>query len=153
MKQACCLILLFVAAALAQAQGAYRWVDEAGKVHYGDRPPPGARNVQPRALAAPATSPELPYATRQAMANFPLTLYVSADCGEACQEAIAFLQQRGIPFAQKRIETEADLAALQALTGGEAVVPVLTVGSRVKKGFERGEWNRVLDAAGYPKAP
>lgn len=138
---------------LVQAQGAYRWVDQDGKVHYGDRPPLGVRDVQQKRLDAPAADKQLPYATRQAMANFPVTLYVSPDCGEGCKEAAGFLKQRGIPFTQKSVEKEADLAALKALTGGEAVVPVLQVGSRVRKGYESGEWGRQLDAAGYPKAP
>ncbi len=28
--------------------GVYRWVDEQGQVHYGDKPPPGAEPVQTR---------------------------------------------------------------------------------------------------------
>lgn len=145
----CCL-----GVSAAAAQGAYRWVDETGKVHFGDRPPPGAREVKPLRPSAPvAVEKPLPYATRQAMANFPVTLYVSPDCGEGCQLAVDFLKRRGVPFTQKSVEKEEELAALKALTGGEAFVPVLTVGPRVKKGFEAGEWERLLDAAGYPKAP
>ncbi|NIR61927.1 MAG: DUF4124 domain-containing protein, partial [Gammaproteobacteria bacterium] len=37
--------------------GVYRWVDDAGNVHYGDRPPPGAEAVEEaEAPAAPAGS-------------------------------------------------------------------------------------------------
>jgi hypothetical protein len=47
-------LILAIASAGAAAQ-AYKWVDEKGKVHYGDRPPstanagvPGTRNAKPR---------------------------------------------------------------------------------------------------------
>ena len=35
---------------------------------------------------------------------------------------------------------------------GAAVVPTLTVGSQVLKGFEEGTFNEALDTAGYPKS-
>ena len=40
----------------------------------------------------------------------------------------------------------ADFDALKALTGGEASVPFLTVGSQVQ-GFEASAWNNLLDLA------
>ncbi|MCX8087296.1 MAG: glutaredoxin family protein [Rhodocyclaceae bacterium] len=154
MRKVFCFLLCWLGASAVAAQGAYRWVDETGKVHYGDRPPSSAREVKSLRHGAPSpVEKPLPYATRQAMANFPVTLYVSPDCGEGCQQAADFLKRRGVPFAQKSVEQEEELAALKALAGGEAFVPVLTVGPRVKKGFEAGEWERLLDAAGYPKAP
>lgn len=41
------LLVLVTAAAPAPGAGVYRWVDAAGRTHYGDRPPPG---VEARAL-------------------------------------------------------------------------------------------------------
>lgn len=40
-----CLLLLLILPALAGAE-IYRWVDEDGDVHYGDRPPKGAERVE-----------------------------------------------------------------------------------------------------------
>lgn len=140
-------------AGLAHAQNAYRWVDRDGKVHYGDRPPPAkAGKAQELKLTAPEAERQFPYATRQAMANFPVTLYVSADCGAACKEAGDYLRKRGIPFSERKVATPEDSAALAKLIGGEAVVPVLQVGPKNRKGFEQGSWDGLLDAAGYPKS-
>jgi len=51
------LAVLFTAAA-AHAQ-VYRWVDEQGKVHYGERPPSGAKaNPVEDKLAAPPGAPQ-----------------------------------------------------------------------------------------------
>ena len=37
------IALMLCLANTAEAQKMYRWVDEQGRVHYGDRPPPGKR--------------------------------------------------------------------------------------------------------------
>lgn len=53
------LILLAVAPALAQV---YRWVDEKGRVHYGEQPPQGVKKTEVQGTspgsAAPAPAPE-----------------------------------------------------------------------------------------------
>jgi len=143
------LALLFAATAYAQT---YRWVDKDGKVHYGDRPPASAAGqVQERRLGAPAADKTLPYGVQQAVANFPVTLYVSRDCGDGCTEGRDYLKSRGIPFSEKSVATSEGIEALKKLAGGEAVVPVLMVGAKSAKGWLQGDWQHLLDAAGYPK--
>ena len=145
----CLLALCFVTAAQAQY---YRWVDEKGKVHYGDRPPPEvAGKTQTMRHGAPIADKQLPYALREAVANFPVTLYVSADCGSGCTEGRDYLKMRGIPFSEKNVATREEVEALKKLSEGEASVPFLTVGSKSAKGWLKGDWQRLLDAAGYPK--
>lgn len=150
MKRGFVSFLIGLGLSAAQAQTAYRWVDEQGRVHYGDRPPPAvagkAQALKPGVTAAEAS---LPAATRQAMANFPVTLYVSADCGSGCEEARQYLKRRAIPFTEKSIASAEDVEALKKLAG-DAFVPVMTLGARVVKGWQRDEWQRMLDAAGYP---
>lgn len=148
------VLLALMIAGVAHAQ-TYRWVDKEGKVHYGDRPPASAvGSVQERKLGAPAADKTLPYGLQQAVTNFPVTLYVSADCKEGCSEGRDYLKSRGIPFSEKSIATNEDIDALKKLVGGnEAVVPVLIVGSKQSKGWLQSDWQRLLDAAGYPKGP
>jgi glutaredoxin len=148
------LLFSLLCAGLVQAQGAYRWVDQDGKVHYGDRPPPAlAGKAREFKTGTPEAEKQLPYATRQAMEKFPVALYVSADCGEGCKEATAYLRKRGVPFSEKRVASNEEISDLQQLLGGgEVVVPVLVVGTKTRKGFEQGSWDGLLDAAGYPKA-
>jgi len=40
--------LLFVAARPSGAQQIYQWKDDTGKVHFGNQPPPGTKNVETR---------------------------------------------------------------------------------------------------------
>lgn len=143
----CCL-----AAGLAQGAELYRWVDADGKVHYTDQQPPAsAKQVEEKNLGNNTIdASELPYATRQAIKNSPVTLYAT-DCGSPCTQAREHLVRRGIPYTAKNPQTSAaDAQSLQKLIG-ELYVPVLEVGSTVRKGYGQGNWDAALDAAGYPK--
>ena len=145
------LAMLFCAG-LAQAQAVYRWVDKDGRVHYGDRfPSTVASDVQKRNARAPDADKQLPFATRQAMANFPVTLYTSKDCGDGCKNAADYLKSRGVPFTEKTVASAEEIEALKALVG-ESAVPTLQVGTKARKGFDAAGWGNTLDAAGYPKA-
>lgn len=145
--------LLLLASGPAAAQ-TYRWVDPAtGRTMITDTPPPGtARQVSRTGRSgATASEGEMPYATRLAAQNFPVTLYTAADCAP-CNQARELLTKRGIPFTEKTVQGEADQAELKTLTG-DTGVPVLKVGRQTLKGFEAGNFNSALDLAGYPKAP
>jgi glutaredoxin len=131
----------------------YRWVDKDGKVQYSDTPPPkDARSSTQRTLGGgyPDTS-QLPYATQMAMKKSPVTLFMSGDCGEPCDQGRALLGQRGIPFTQRNAQAnKADAEALKQ-AAGQLQVPVLLVGSNTLKGFSEESWNAALDSAGYPR--
>lgn len=148
-----CFLCMF-AVYSAQSASLYRWTDSEGRVQYSEQPPPAdARNVEVKPMmesGAPQQTASLPYATRKAAANFPVTLY-NGDCGEGCSQARAYLTKRGIPFSEKAASTPEVQAELRKLVGG-LTVPVLVVGSSEPlKGFEAGRWDVALDAAGYPK--
>ncbi|MBS0356881.1 MAG: DUF4124 domain-containing protein [Proteobacteria bacterium] len=146
-------LLLLAAALPAAAQNAYRWVDEKGRVQYSDQPPPqSVKKFDERKLQAnrAAAGPQLPYATRKAAADFPVTLYVGKDCDQACDNARALLNKRGVPFSETLIQTEAELAAFKSRFGKEPFVPSMTVGRELEAGFAEAAWNGALDRAGYP---
>ena len=62
----------------ALADGWYRWLDKSGTVHYGDTPSPDAAHVEKQKVdsAPSADYADMPYETRRAQQNFPVTLYV-----------------------------------------------------------------------------
>lgn len=147
-----CMLCMF-AVYSAQSASLYRWVDFDGKVHYSEQPPPpsAARKVEEKTLGTPpADDVQLPYATRLAAKNFPVTLY-NSECGEPCTKAREHLTQRGVPFNEKDAGTAEVHAELKKLIGA-LEVPVLAVGTVTRlKGYNPGAWNAALDEAGYPK--
>jgi glutaredoxin len=134
----------------AHAQSVYRIVGPDGKVTFSDRPPAESKDTPAgtKVTSGGTTNPALPYELKQIVAKYPITLYTSANCNP-CTNAKALLAQRGVPFTEKSISTNEDLAALQKLSG-DTQLPFGTIGSQQIKGFSSLEWAQYLDAAGYP---
>lgn len=129
----------------------YRWMDAQGKVHYGDMPPPEAVQLETIKLPpATAHTEYLPYETRVAQQHFPVILYVAENCAEYCDQARNLLNERGIPFSEKMLQTQEELDAFKALSGSGSV-PTLGVGKTFLKGFLAEQWHNELNIAGYPK--
>lgn len=149
---------LLIATALASVAGAalaqYKVVAPDGSVTYTDRPPvaeSGRVQAMSRGgVAAPAEREVgLPFELRQVTSRYPVTLYAAANC-IPCDSGRQLLQQRGIPYTERRIDTGEDTAALERLAGGRTV-PALTVGAQALRGFNAADWGSYLDAAGYPR--
>lgn len=148
-------IMLSLALIISMDVGAgtfYRWIDPSGVVHYSDTPYPGAEKID-SIKSSGDVSPDdnLPYETRQAQQNFPVTLYTADGCGETCDQARSLLNKRGVPYSEKVLRTKQDVAGFKLLSGINGVVPVLAVGKSFLKGFLDTQWNNELDIAGYPK--
>jgi glutaredoxin len=142
------LILLGAAAAHAQL---YRWTDEQGKVHVTDTPPPkGAKDVRKQDVPAPKAEPAEPYSLGVARKNYPVTLYTTTDC-KPCDGARDLLNARGVPFDEKSVTTQ-ELVDEVVKIAGKSGLPVMIVGSSHQQGFSDESYNKLLDAAGYPKA-
>lgn len=147
-------LLVFLACCLTagtQAGEVYRFIDSQGRVHYSDQRLVGAEEAEPLHFGQPsAPAADLPYETRRAMQTFPVTLYVSESCSSPCQSARDLLRQRGVLFSEKKIVSQEELEAFRQASGGDRV-PAATVGKAWLRGFLASDWNRELDAAGYPK--
>ena len=143
-------LLALLMAGAAQAQ-VYRNVGPDGRVTYSDQPPPaGARAAGGSAAPGGESSGgALPYQLSQTAQRYPVTLYSSSDCA-GCNAGRNLLINRGIPFTEKTVQSNDDLAALQRLAGGTSL-PVVTIGQQRVTGFSDQDWSQYLDAAGYPK--
>jgi glutaredoxin len=148
--------ILLAAALLAAtpallAQTTYRWVDERGVVHYSDQPPPQhIRELDQRSFVPGRADPSLPYTVRKAMADFPVTLFTSEQCGEPCARARTWLNEHGVPFNERPMKDDNDLAAYRQAFEQPEEVPALLVGRQPFKGFQAAGWQRLIDDAGYP---
>ena len=140
-------VALLLCAGGASAQ-MYKWTDAKGVVHFSDQPPPGnARKVELKSFDD-AARVELPYALAEAARNSPVVLYTTAPC-ESCDQGRALLLQRGIPFAEKTVQSNEDQQKLKD-AGSDGQLPLLMVGGSKRIGFEAGAWNEALTDAAYP---
>ncbi len=154
-----CASTLAITAAMAIAAAApglalaqYKVVNPDGSVTYTDRPPVNAASkITQVGHGSGSAGPEenLPPALRGPAQRYPVTLYAASDC-PPCDNGRRFLQDRGIPYAERRIGSEADALALERLVGGRTL-PALTIGKQPLRGFASTDWTSYLDAAGYPK--
>ncbi len=147
------LLLLFIFLTLSfscQAQ-LYKWVGPDGRINYTDTPPPkSVTSVETKNYALSEGSVTLPFALAQAVKNMPVTLYTSVQCG-VCAEARNFLKQNGIPFSEKTISNNEDIAKLRQVSGN-AQVPFLLIGKTKLTGYSATEWRTNLSQAGYPES-
>jgi len=145
-------VSMLLAGAALPAWAQYKVIDANGRVTYTDRPPVTSNDkIQPmRATGGPAAATSnLPFELRQIAERYPVTLFTGEAC-EPCVSAKTLLRQRGIPFVEKTVKTDADIAAFRrAEASGE--LPVLRIGAQQLRGYNDAEWVSYLDAAGYPK--
>ena len=150
------LILALAALPALPALAQYKVVRPDGSVTYTDRPPIDSnvrvtsmsRNAAQQAAAANGDT-ALPIELRQVVARYPVTLYTSAEC-QPCDAGRKLLQQRGVPYVEKRVTTEEDALALERAVGGRSV-PALNVGPQPLRGYSESDWTVYLDTAGYPR--
>ncbi|MBX3601053.1 MAG: glutaredoxin family protein [Rubrivivax sp.] len=134
------------------ASALYKVVQPDGSVTYTDRPPAtGNARVTPlgRNLEPVAAEPAMPLELRQAAQRYPVTLYTAPDC-TPCDSGRNLLRSRGVPYTERRVETDEDTLALERLVGGRTV-PALTIGTQALRGLSETDWSSYLDAAGYPR--
>lgn len=148
---AAAILAALFAAPFAWAQP-YRSVGPDGRVTYSDIPPiatdthsGGGTNTGNGASATAG----LPYELAQAAQKYPVTLYTSKGCAP-CDSGRTLLAARGIPFTEKTVNSNDDIAALKKITGN-ASLPLLTIGSQQLTSFQASDWSHYLNAAGYPE--
>ncbi|MDR3371853.1 glutaredoxin family protein [Rhodoferax sp.] len=148
-------LCFFALAALAntslQAQTLYRIVGPDGRITFSDKPPTTPAKVTELSADGAnvgAANATLPYELRQVASKYPVTLFTSKDCAP-CDQGRTMLRSRGIPFAEKTINTNEDAESLKRLADTTSL-PVLTIGGQQIKGYSAPEWTQYLNAAGYP---
>jgi glutaredoxin len=145
---ACALVL-----AAPAAHALFKVVGPDGRVTYTDRPPLASegRVVPVSRDTGAAIDNTLPFALRPVVARFPVTLYTSSDCGDACVMGRSHLSRRGVPFTERNASTQEEREAWSRIVGG-AEAPTLQVGGQsVRGGFVPSAWDETLDVAGYPR--
>lgn len=142
------LMITLLLSGYAHAQ-LYKWVAPDGKITYSDTPPPSSvKKVEEKALATGPSTAGFPYELAQAVKSSPVTLYTTAKC-EACTDARNLLNTRGVPYTEKTVNNNEEIARLKQV-GGDKQLPFVTIGSQKQTGFNSELWDTALTSAGYP---
>ena len=120
---------LFAAAVLAQQ---YKWVDQDGKVRYGDTPPPGAKTTRLKppsgAAAAPAGAPAAA-GTRDGKPLTPEQAFQKRQ--KESQDQAAKADKERADTESKRVNCELARGNLRALESGQRMATTNAAGERV----------------------
>jgi glutaredoxin len=138
--------------ACAPAWSLFKVIGPDGNVTYTDKPPSESLgkvvNIQRGSTDAPPEA-VLPYALRQVVERYPVTLFTTTDC-EPCDRGRELLRKRGVPFRERIASSDTDREAWNRIVKSPHA-PVLTIGSQVLQGLQADTWNSYLDVAGYPQ--
>lgn len=146
-------VLALLAAGSAQAQQIYRIVGPDGKVTFTDKPPvpDGRSKISTVASSIPAGSANtanLPFELRAIANKYPVTLYTTENCA-VCAIARNYLIGRGIPFAEKTVNSPDEVEAFVKISGSTQM-PHMSIGSQQLSNFNEADWGQYLSAAAYP---
>jgi glutaredoxin len=132
------LLLAFLAFTSIAASDVYRWTDEHGRIHFGDKPPADAATEQVDIRVNTYESPQIVYqpsdkSIATAAGRKSVVMYSAAWCG-VCKRAAAYFNAKSIPFQEYDVETSARGKADFKRLGGRGV-PVILVGKTRMNGF------------------
>ena len=145
--------LLLALPVIASGQ-VYRWTDEAGRVHYGDKPPADrkAKAVQDRISSydGAAQVTQLRAATGNGttagQGSAQVVLYSAVWC-KYCRQAKAYFAQRGLRYEERDVEASPGARREYDQLGGRGV-PVILVGRQRMDGYSQGRLESMLRAEG-----
>jgi len=122
----------------------YRWVDESGKVHFGDIAPPtsGAAEVKIHSFHGDAV-----VEGDDAAAGNEVVMYTTSWCS-TCRRAREYLTKKAIPFSEWDIESNPYARAEYSILKGRGV-PLILVGKQRMNGFSAPKLDKMLVKAGY----
>jgi len=134
----------------SMAWAQYKSIGPDGIVTYSDTPPPPTSRIvnEKKTNVGASTSPALPYEVQTAASKYPVVIYTGDNCSP-CNDARAYLRSRGIPFTEKTVKSDDDIALFRQQSP-DGTAPLVTVGSRKSFGFSQAALSSVLDNAGYP---
>ncbi len=128
----------------------YKWVDNNGKIRYGDSPP---ENVKLRKMTGKVSSINSvsvePFVYDPSLAakrkkSRSVIMYSTSWC-KYCKQAVRYFRQKKIPFIEYDIEKSAKAAREFKKLRGRGV-PVILIGNRRMNGFDIKAFNGIYYA-------
>ena len=130
----------------------YKWVDESGRIHYGDSPPDKAKLKEITGNVSSFTSVSVePFVYDSSLVtgrqkSKSVVMYSTSWCGY-CKKAARHFRKHKIPFTERDIEKSASAAREYKKLRGRGV-PVILIGDQRMNGFSA----KTFDAIYYGKS-
>ena len=135
------VIIVCLSASTYASSEVYKWVDESGRVHYGDKP---SATVPSKKVNSTITTFDAvnvsPSAKKTFTKNKKVTMYSTSWCGY-CKKARKYFVAKGIPFVEYDIEKNPQAKREYDAIGGSGV-PVITMGKKSMKGFSQAAFDK-----------
>lgn len=141
--------LLLLAINFSVQADVYKWVDESGRVHYGDKPSKREKANAEKIDAKISSYSSVTYSLGEGRAennkppksNQRVIMYSTAWCGY-CKKARKYFKAKGIRFVEYDIEKNARAKQDYDALGGRGV-PVILVGKQRMNGFSETGFDRL----------
>ena len=121
----------------------FKWIDDQGKVHFGDRPPTTVTaekvTVRVNTYSGP---PVVTQSTAPALASADVEIYSAQWCG-VCTRAKRYFKAKRIPFRELDIDNSRAARRGFDRLGGKGV-PIILVGDQRMDGFSIKGFERMV---------
>jgi glutaredoxin len=126
----------------------FKWTDDAGRIHYTDKPPPQVDATTVKVKINTYSSPEIiasptSLASAKAAGNRQVILYSTSWCGY-CKKARNYFNKNNIAFTEYDVEKSARGKRDYKAMNGTAV-PIILVGDKRMNGFSPATFVRLYD--------
>ncbi|MBW9266176.1 MAG: glutaredoxin family protein [Candidatus Thiodiazotropha sp. (ex. Lucinisca nassula)] len=138
-------LLVAVAGGIVNADAIYKWRDENGKIHFGDKPPVSGEStpvtVKPNVYHAPPIEGK----TGAGYRREKVVMYSTKRCGY-CKKARAYFKRNAIPYVEYDVETSRKGKLDYKKLGGKGV-PIILVGKRRLNGFSEAGFSEIYQSS------
>jgi len=133
-----CLALIAVPAACSA--DVFKWIDENGKVHFGDRPPADAKKQEIKGRISTYSAGAGSDAVETKSAASPQVVMYSTDWCGYCRKARKHFRANNIDFRELDIEKNSRANQEYKKLGGNGV-PLIVVGTKLLRGFSADQFD------------
>ena len=132
-------IISFTIIPLTYAKDIYKWVDEDGKVHFGDRKPE-TQKVEKLNIDVINSVASVTYESATIDIGRKVIIYTTPWCGY-CKKAKQYFTKNNIRYTEVNIEKSKTAKAKFEKLGGKGV-PLILVGNKKMSGFSEASFKR-----------
>lgn len=145
-----CLLTLALLLPVSSGGGElYKWVDDKGTIHYGDKPPKKAELEKITGVISSFTSVNVePFTYNPSLVTSgakskskPVIMYSTSWCGY-CKKARKHFERNNIPYREHDIEKSKKAAQEYKRLNGRGV-PVILIGKRRMNGFSASTFDKI----------